>query len=69
MMEIADRVETVATIRQVIDERNCHAVLPNGKEIWGFIAKELPNFPLNEGSKVRVRMHVADFSYGELLGV
>lgn len=67
-MEIADQVETVATIRQVLDARNCRAVLPIGKEIWGFIAKDVPDFPLNESGKVRVRMRVSDFSYGELLG-
>lgn len=67
-MDIPDRVETVAVIRDVIDARNCHAELPNGKRIWGFIARDLPDFPLEEGAAVRVRMHVSDFSYGELLG-
>ncbi len=67
-MEIADRVETVAVIRRVLSPRTCHVVLLNGKEIFGTIAKELPAFPLHEGASVRVRMHVADFSYGELLG-
>lgn len=68
MIDIPDQVETVATIREVIDARNCHALLPNGKEIWGFISKGVPDFPLNEGAKIRVRMHVSDFSYGEMLG-
>ena len=67
-MEIPDQVETVATIRTVIDARNCHALLPNGKEIWGFIGKGIPDFPLNAGAKIRVRMRVSDFSYGEMLG-
>ena len=66
-MEIPDQVETVATIREVIDARNCHALLPNGKEIWGFISKDVPDFPLNAGAKIRVRMRVSDFSYGEML--
>ncbi|WP_395752187.1 hypothetical protein [Prosthecobacter sp.] len=68
MMEIADRIETVATIRRVLSARTCHAVLPNGKEIFGTIQKHLPDFPLQEGASVRVRMHVCDFSYGEMLG-
>ncbi len=67
-MEIADQVETVATISKLIDARNCRAALPNGKEIWGFIAKGIPDFPLHEGASVRVLMRVSDFSYGELLG-
>lgn len=67
MMEIPDQIETVATIRQLIDARNCRAALPNGKEIWGFIGKEAPGFPLHEGAGVRVLMRVSDFSYGELL--
>ncbi len=68
MIDIPDQVETVATIREVIDARNCHAHLPNGKEIWGFISKGAPDFPLNEEAKVRVLMRVSDFSYGEMLG-
>ena len=68
-MEIPDQIETVATIREVIDSRNCHALLPNGKEIWGFVGKGQPDFPLQEEATVRVRMRVSDFSYGELLGV
>ncbi|MDB6003391.1 MAG: hypothetical protein JWR15_378 [Prosthecobacter sp.] len=67
-MEIITRVETVATIRRVISSRTCHAVLPNGKEVFGTIQKQLPDFPLQEGASVRVRMHVCDFSYGEMLG-
>lgn len=67
MMEIADRIETVAVIRRVLSPRTCHAVLPNGKEVFGTIAKRLPDFPLHEGAGVRMRMHVADFSYGEML--
>jgi hypothetical protein len=67
VIEIPDQVEAVATIREVIDARNCHALLPNGKEIWGFISKDVPNFQLNEGATVRVRMRVSDFSYGEML--
>ncbi len=67
-MEIITRVETVATIRRMISPRTCHAVLPNGKEIFGTIQKQLPDFPLTEGAVVRVRMHVCDFSYGEMLG-
>ena len=68
MIEIPDQVETVATISAVIDARNCHALLPNGKEIWSFIGKGIPDFPLNAGAKIRVRMRVSDFSYGEMLG-
>ena len=67
-MEIPDLVETFVTVRQVLDARNCRAVLPNGKEIWGFIAKGVPDFPLHAGGQVRARMRVSDFSYGELLG-
>lgn len=67
-MEIPHQVETVATIRRVLSPRTCHAVLPNGKEIFGAIQKQLADFPLLEGAAVRVRLYVSDFSYGELLG-
>ncbi|MDB6007444.1 MAG: hypothetical protein JWR15_4431 [Prosthecobacter sp.] len=67
-MEIPHKVETVATIRRVISPRTCHAVLPNGKEIFGTTAKQLPDFPLHEGATVRVSLYVSDFSYGEMLG-
>jgi hypothetical protein len=67
-MEIPHQVETVATIRRVLSPRTCHAVLPNGKEIFGAIQKQLPDFPLQEGAEVRVRLYVSDFSYGEMLG-
>ena len=67
-MEIPHQLETVATIRRVLSPRTCHAVLPNGKEIFGTIQKQLPEFPLQEGAAVRVRLYVSDFSYGEMLG-
>lgn len=67
-MEIPHQVETVATIRRVISARTCHALLPNGKEIFGTTQKQLPDFPLQEGAAVRVRLYVSDFSYGEMLG-
>jgi hypothetical protein len=67
-MEIPHRVETVATIHRVLSPRTCHALLPNGKEIFGTIQKQLPDFPLEEGGAVRVRLYVSDFSYGEMLG-
>jgi hypothetical protein len=67
-MEIPHRLETVATIRRVLSPRTCHAVLPNGKEIFGTIQKQLPDFPLQEGAAVQVRLYVSDFSYGEMLG-
>lgn len=67
-MEIADRIYTQATIREVISARTCHAVLPNGKDIFGTIERDVADFPLKEGASVRVQMHVSDFSYGLLLG-
>ena len=67
-MEIPHQLETVATIRRVLSPRTCHAVLPNGKEIFGTIQKQLPDFPLQEGTTVRVRLYVSNFSYGEMLG-
>jgi hypothetical protein len=66
-MNIPDRVETVATIRAVLSERTCHAMLPNEKVIFGFIDKDLPAFPLHLGGRVRVQLNVADFSRGEML--
>lgn len=66
-MEIPDKIEAIVTIRTVLSPRTCQAVLPNGKMIFGFIAKALADFPLREGGNVRVRMDVADFSRGEML--
>lgn len=68
-MEIPDKIETIVTVRDVIDARTCHASLCNGKIIFGFISKGLADFPLNEGAQVRVQMNVADFSRGEMLGL
>lgn len=67
-MEIPDKIEAVVTIHTVLTERTCHAALPNGKIIFGFTSKNVTNLPLQEGGKVRVKMDVADFSRGEMLG-
>jgi len=66
-MEIPDKLETTATIHEVLTPRTCHAVLPNGKRFFGFIPKELAPFPLHAGTRVRVQINVADFSRGEML--
>ncbi|MEZ5384644.1 MAG: hypothetical protein R3F13_03935 [Prosthecobacter sp.] len=68
MIEIPDKIQTVATIREVLSERTCHATLPNGKLFFGFTSKELPTFPLQTGQMVRVQLSVADFSRGEMIG-
>lgn len=68
-MEIPTKVETIVTIREVITPRTCHAALPNGKIIFGFTEKSLPDLPLEAGGRVRVQMDVADFSRGEILGL
>jgi len=67
--EIPDKIETVVTVRTVLDPRTCHAELANGKIIFGFTSKELPDLPLAKGLRVRVQMNVADFSRGEMLRV
>lgn len=66
---IPDKIETTVTIREVLDTRTCHAALANGKIIFGFTSKELPDLPLAEGAHVRVQMNVADFSRGEMLAM
>jgi len=68
-MEIPDKIQTSATIREVISPRTCHAVLPNGKAIFAFTSKKIETLPLQEGALVVVRMDVADFSRGEMLGL
>lgn len=67
MTEIPDKIETVATIHEVLSDRTCHALLPNGKQFFGFTSKEVATFPLQTGGKVRVQLNVADFSRGEML--
>jgi hypothetical protein len=67
MMEIPDKIETVVTIREVISPLTCHAALPNGKIIFGFISKKVVKFHLQAGGKARVQMDVADFSRGEMM--
>lgn len=69
MIGIPNTIETTATICEVLCLRTCHAVLPNGKPIFAFTSKDLPCLPLSEGTNVRVRMNVADFSRGEMTGV
>jgi translation initiation factor IF-1 len=67
MMEIPDKIETVVTIHEVISPSTCHAALPNGKIIFGFMSKKAKAFPLREGGRVLTQMDVADFSRGEML--
>ncbi|MFM2168223.1 MAG: hypothetical protein RIS79_2594 [Verrucomicrobiota bacterium] len=66
--DIPDKIETQVTIQNVFCDRTCHATLPNGKVVVAFIDAKNPRFPLVEGSVMRVRMDVADFSRAELLG-
>jgi len=68
-MEIPDKIHTSATIREVISPRTCHAALPNGKVIFAFTSKKIETLPLQAGALVVVRMDVADFSRGEMLGL
>ncbi len=68
MTEIPDKIETVATIHEVLSDRTCHALLPNGKLFFGFTPKEVATFPLQPGGKVHAQLNVADFSRGEMLG-
>lgn len=68
-MQIPDKIETVATVHQVISPRTCHAALPNGKIIFGFTSDDVADLPLASGAQVRVQMNVADFSRGEMLGL
>lgn len=68
MTEIPQKVETIITIREVLSPRTCHATLPNGKVVFGFISKDIATFPLEPGGKARVQMDVADFSRAEMLG-
>ncbi len=69
MIEIPDKIETVATVRQVLSPRTCHAALANGKIIFGFTSNDVADLTLAEGTQVRVQMNVADFSRGEMLGL
>lgn len=65
--EIPDKVETQVTIQHVLCDRTCHATLPNGKVVLAFIDAQKPRFPLVEGSVMRVRMDLGDFSRAELI--
>ena len=65
--DIPDKIETEVIIRNVLSERTCHAALPNGKIVFAFIDTQKPLVPLMEGSVMRVRMDVADFSRAELI--
>lgn len=67
MMEIPQKIETIITIQEVLSPRTCHASLPNGKIVFGFISKNASEFPLEVGGKARVQMDVADFSRAEML--
>ncbi len=65
--EIPDKIETQVVVQRVLNERNCHATLANGKVVFAFIDAHKPLFPLAEGATMRVRMDVADFSRAELI--
>ena len=59
------RVIAPVVIREIIDERTCHATLPNGKVIFGF--KERPEVALLEGASAKAILSLCDFSRGEIV--
>jgi len=67
-LEIPDKIKTQVVIREVLNHRLAKATLPNGKEVHAFIDFQSELFPIVEGSTMRVRMDVADFSRAELTG-
>jgi translation initiation factor IF-1 len=62
-----DRVETIATVQEVLSVRHCHATLPNGKVILAHVNKGV-TVELQPGSKLRVSLSLCDFSHGEVCG-
>ncbi|MEN3941953.1 hypothetical protein WJU23_11710 [Prosthecobacter sp. SYSU 5D2] len=64
---IPETVETTVTIQSQHCPRTWHAALPNGCVVMAFRSEDVPEIQLEPGSKVPVRLTVADFSRAELL--
>lgn len=67
-MPIEDRVQTVATVREVLGPRTCLLTLPNGKQVFGFAKAECLPGGATAGVEVRIELSVADFSRACVLG-
>ena len=59
------RILAPAVVREIISERTCHAALPNGKIVFGFI--DQPGLTITEGAKVKISLNLCDFSKGEIV--
>lgn len=61
-------IEATARIIEVLGPRTARASLPNGKRLLAFVpAREAPQ-ELRVGTAVRVRIALADFSRGQVIG-
>ncbi len=61
-------IEATARIIEVLGPRTAHAALPNGKRLFAFVPARAPAQELRAGCAVRVRIALADFSRGQVIG-
>ncbi len=64
---IPEIVETEVVIREAHTHRTWHATLPNGKIIIAFVDEGEPDRTLPNGTTVRARLTVGDFSRALIL--
>lgn len=61
-------IEATARIIEVLSPRTAHAALPNGKRLFAFVPAREAAQELRVGTAVRVRVALADFSRGQVIG-
>ncbi len=64
---IPDFIEATVCVEQPLSERTAQVRLPNGRKVFGYLAKAAQEEPLQAGAQYRARLFVADFSRAELL--
>ena len=67
-MRVEDRVQTVATVSEVLGPRTCLLTLVNGKQVFGFAENETLPECVNAGAQVQIELSVANFSQACVLG-
>jgi hypothetical protein len=66
--EIADRVETVVEVVELLSAESATVRLPNGREVYGYLGETANGVVLAAGQRVKAWLFVADFSRAELRG-
>lgn len=64
---IPDFIEASVSVERPLSECTAEVRLPNGRQVFGYLAKAARKQPPIAGAQYRARLFVADFSRAELL--